>query len=187
MPSGRQPKPSECPVGFAASSSIRPHRSRFHLLRRPLGKGLKNPTALRPPLQRLLPAPSSQACGLGIAPWARVIWWRPRSRSALRCSHLWNRYSLRLISRQRLSYIRLGNPELSGNSRRCDTSLERGANYVHLIARQRDFGNLRHSDISCFDTRSYLRVLDAVAPSDHITLPRLVPGTAAPFAFVWAS
>jgi len=33
-------------------------------------------------------------------------------------------YSLRRISRQRLSYIRLGNSELSGNSRRRDASFE---------------------------------------------------------------
>ena len=36
-------------------------------------------------------------------------------------------YSLRRVSRQRLSYIRPGNPELSGNSRRRDASLERRA------------------------------------------------------------
>ena len=36
-------------------------------------------------------------------------------------------YSLRRISRQRLSYIRLGNSKLSGNSRWRDASLERGA------------------------------------------------------------
>jgi hypothetical protein len=54
-------------------------------------------------------------------------------------------YLLRWISRQRLSHIRLGYPELSGNSRWRDASLEGGANCVHLPTRQRDFGDVHFS------------------------------------------
>lgn len=54
-------------------------------------------------------------------------------------------YSLRRVSRQRLSHTRLGNPELPGNLRRLNASLECGSNCYHLTARQRVFGDLRLS------------------------------------------
>ena len=49
---------------------------------------------------------------------------------------------LRVIGRQRLPNIRLGNPKLSCNSRWRDASLECGANCIYLTLGQRDFGNV---------------------------------------------
>jgi hypothetical protein len=46
------------------------------------------------------------------------------------------------MRRRRLPHIRLGNPELSGNQRRRDASLEGCANGVHLATGQRNFAEV---------------------------------------------